>query len=178
MQNKLIDLTGFRKRNKLTQGDLASILNVSRAYIAQVEGGRTRLACDRIDHLLSKGDTYDTLALIPCFDRLQALALALYKKDKDDYLSKVARSIPMEENNTPFFGILGENEIELIRHGREPITDIIADRIIHAFPQVRKAWLTTGEGEMFDGTEQRLLAIERKQDEILDLLKEILLKKG
>jgi transcriptional regulator with XRE-family HTH domain len=177
---KLIDLAFFRKNNDMTQEDLASILNVSRAYISQVENGSNNLSDDKIDSLLEFNEQWNTKGLVPCFDRLVELGNSLFDTDHDHYCEAVELNpYYPKELFLPFKGVLPESTILLIRHGRYAISESIADTIVSVFPQVNKEWLTTGKGEMYvdptkknvEETKETLLTLEKRVSEELKLIK-------
>ena len=178
---KLINLVAFRKNNNFTQDDLARILNVSRAYISQVENGTNNLSDQKIDSLLEFDEQWATEGLVPCFDRLVKLGNSLYETDNDRYckLVKLNPYYP-QDLYTPLLGVLSESSILLIRHGRSAITDAVADTIVSAFPQVNKEWLTTGKGDMYvdptkknvEETKENLQSMNMQLSEKLDSIEE------
>lgn len=147
---KLIDLAYYRKVNGLTQLEVAVFLGVSRAYISQVEVGSNNISDERIDKLLfDNSDIWpDTYVLVPAFNRLQLLCTQLRTKYEDVYYKRVDTT-EYREVYLPLLGVLSEETILNIRHGRIPINEAIADVIIQVFPLVNQEWLTTGSGPMF-----------------------------
>ena len=154
---KLIDLALLRKVNHVPQKDIAAFLGVSRPYVSQVETGANNLSDENIDKLLFYFDLIpDSLVLVPCFHRLRSLVPVLQRKYEDVYYE----TVDTEGDNElflPLLGVLSEETILSIRHGRLGITDAIADIIIRYFPLVNKEWLTSGTGSiMRDDTMGRL----------------------
>lgn len=167
---KLIDLALWRKQNGLAQKDVADMLHVTRAYISQVETGTNSISDSRIDYLLFENDELFPCpyVLVPCFDRLMSLNIELKGKYELEYFSLVET----KDYKLPLLGILSEDVILNIRHGRIPITEAIADIIIRTFPLVNKEWLTTGKGNIFiDDTLDKLQHGFVTYQEILDNIK-------
>jgi transcriptional regulator with XRE-family HTH domain len=57
--NLLDELVTLRKRRGMTQQDLADAMNVSQAYISQIENGRTNMVSLLIDYALEVGARLD-----------------------------------------------------------------------------------------------------------------------
>ena len=189
---KLLDLARFRKDNGFTQDDLARILNITRAYISRIETGRANLSDKKIDDLVLHPEDWETSGLVPCFSRLMTLAYFLHENDSSFYY-KLQKPPSLDDdlwyniycNDLPFYGILREETILAIRHGKSEITDGIADAIVSAFPQVNRNWLLTGEGTMLkdetrqsvdnlkESLEEKFNRIEKKIDINTQLLESI-----
>ena len=181
---KLINLVAFRKNNNLTQDELARILNVTRAFISQVENGTNNLSDEKIDELffgpldLNEGVLLENAGLVPCYDRLRFLQGKLYDTNINEFLNKLHTD--RVDFALPFLGLLTENTILQIRHGRSAITDAVADTIVSAFPQVNKEWLTTGKGDMYvdptkknvEETKENLQSMNMQLSEKLDSIEE------
>ena len=54
------DLKQFRKANHLKQADLAEFLEVSRAFIAMVETGKTKMPSEKVSKILNNPYGWDT----------------------------------------------------------------------------------------------------------------------
>lgn len=176
---KLIDLAHFRKVNDLTQDDLAEILHVSRGYISQVETGVNNLSDEKIDYLLNYNESSIIDGFVPCFDRLRYLAYRLFESEREHFFKVVKGISPKTEEYPytlkPLLGVLPEETIAAIRHGRLSITDNVADTITQAFPRVNREWLIQGNGQMFsDNTEENLKSIKEELKEIKIMLTTIL----
>lgn len=59
----MIDLKEFRKRNKLTQVELAKYLGVLQGFVSQIESGNSKLPDDKLAMLLENPNGWDTSAL-------------------------------------------------------------------------------------------------------------------
>lgn len=59
----MIDLKGFRKRNKLTQIELAKYLGVLQGFVSQIESGNSKLPEDKLKMLLENPNGWDTTLL-------------------------------------------------------------------------------------------------------------------
>ena len=59
-----VNLKLFRKRNSLTQDDLAEFLGTTKGFISQVENGRSKLAQDKIRMLLENGKGWNLEGLV------------------------------------------------------------------------------------------------------------------
>lgn len=162
--NKLIDITGFRKKNGLKQSDLADFLGTTRGYISVVETKKEKLSAKNIDKIL---DRWGPSGLIPCYDRLSQLCFELAMHEIIDR-EHMDDDLPFEEE-------LSAPVVKGIKYGRISISDEIANKIIAAYPEVNKRWLVSGEGDMFeDDTEARLNTIEAKLDSVLEKLNYII----
>ena len=152
---KLVNLAAFRRDNGMTQADIAYALKVTRAYVSRVETGRANLSDKKIDFLLDFEEQWEIAGLVPCYTRLLNLAKYLQANDSSFY-DKLQKPPGLDDsywfeyyvNRYPFYGILREETIKAIRHGRSEITEETADAIIGAFPKVNRLWLLQGEGQM------------------------------
>lgn len=61
----MIDLKEFRKRNKITQVELAKYLDVLQGFISQIENGSAKLPDDKLNKLLGNDKGWDTSMLNP-----------------------------------------------------------------------------------------------------------------
>lgn len=59
----MIDLKEFRKRNKITQVELAKYLDVLQGFISQIENGVAKLPDDKLSKLLKNDKGWDTSML-------------------------------------------------------------------------------------------------------------------
>lgn len=59
----MIDLKEFRKRNKLTQVELAKYLGVLQGFVSQIESGASKLPEDKLKMLFENPNGWDTSVL-------------------------------------------------------------------------------------------------------------------
>lgn len=59
----MIDLKEFRKRNNLTQVELAKYLGVLQGFVSQIESGNSKLPEDKLKMLLENPNGWDTTLL-------------------------------------------------------------------------------------------------------------------
>lgn len=120
----------FRKKNGLKQAEIAKLLNVSAAYISQVEKGESNLSPDKLQKLLNIAtlQEWDASALLPEYTRIN-LVLDYFK----------SRGI-----NNP----LSDATIENMRTGEEGLSDLTVQSLCARCLELNKEWLLTGEGEM------------------------------
>lgn len=142
---QLIDIADFRKRNHITQTDLAQYLGISRSFINQVENGKVALPESRLRELLENSPRekeWDTYPLVPAYGRIMRLYHILLN---DDTTGSNRVFLGLETN--PFF--LEDDVIENIKFGRMGITEPIIQKIHEYFPYVNRYWLETGEGNPY-----------------------------
>ncbi len=147
----LIDLSGFRKRNNLSQAELAKAIGTSAAFISQVETGASKMPAEKLQTLerVAEEKHWSTRGLIPAWDRLWLLGKYIGDVDKDnreldeiyskDYPKLLNQTIPMEI-------------VDAIGMGQIGIDSALADFIIAACPKQykpNKNWLMSGEGDIF-----------------------------
>lgn len=182
----IVDLKGFRRRNKLSQDQVAAILGISRGFISQIESGKCKLSDEKIEALVksAKENLWDSDALFPAYERI----LKLDRYLKDNYLFY---NLCVE--TTDEVGLLLESSfipvmtlVEISR-GKTGISHSLADSICREWPKVSFNWLVSGEGDLErEGlTSEQIAAqdrkyiskqielIEKRLDYIESLLKEI-----
>lgn len=154
---KLIDLAAFRKKNRLTQQQVADFLGTSKAFISLVEKERSRLPNEKIQMLVGNSE-WNTDALVPAFTRFLLCWDEYNKKNniQDNYW-------PLEDENP--FGLPITCEVIGLYYGNFGIDDAIANAILAKVPEINREWLLTGEGKMFDSPhsgdyEKRIAALE------------------
>lgn len=171
--NEFVNLSAFRKDNKLTQYDIADYLSTSRGFISMVESGRSQLSEDKVRKLLNSGDdmNWTTDSLIPHLRRIQVLS---------EYLSCQLKDFTLigntENSDSPF--CLSYTEYESISLGHSPITEAIADRITYLYPQINREWLLNGKGPMIKQSSDQIYDSQTiiKKLEIIDQKLDSLLK--
>lgn len=166
MENKsLIEFTAFKKKNGLKQQDISDYLGVSRSYISMVECGSSKLSRDNINKLFAAGLTmgWDVDGLVPGYSRLLQ-ALNYMDEHMDDSGSVKPYNVP-------------DNILMKIKYGEMEIPSFVADGIISVCPEIRKAWLLFGDGEMTQqiGYEPTLneviIRLEKLEDSVLACLR-------
>lgn len=138
---KMIDMAVFRKKNHLSQQQVADFLGTSKSYVSRVECGRSSLSDENIHRLVTESD-WDTAPLIPNFERFSA-AWEEYNR-----INGINTTIwPLEDHNP--FG-LGDSIVAGLFYGTFGIDESIANSIISVIPTINRNWLLTGEGQMID----------------------------
>lgn len=166
---KLIDLATFRKKNRLTQQQVADFLGTSKAFISFVEKGSCRLPDEKIQMLVGKSE-WNTDTLVPAFTRF---LLCWDEYNKKSNIHK--KYWPLEDENP--FGLPINGEVIGLYYGNFGIDDAIANAILAKMPDINREWLLTGEGKMYDSPhsvdyENRIAALE----ESLEALKKTVAK--
>lgn len=190
MEQKPIDLRGFRLANNITQGELADYLGVTRGFISSIENGRANLPDKKLEYLYTmskKEKSWDTDKLMPYFTRIKKLIEYLNSNRSQDSLSK---GIELNKNEFPE-GTLGISleTYNRIRNGKSAITPTITEQLTKKIPDLSAEWLMTGEGDVFlkespssinnDEIRQELKAIRKEVTEMskaLELLYRIILE--
>ena len=128
-----LQLKEFRRKNNLTQTQVAEFLNVSKAFICTVEKGGVRLPDDKIDAILFDSDRFgwDTSPLVPAYHRLLIAASTI--------------------KTNPGLGKDGSNPFELapstivnIRHAKQGITTTMVDSICASYCDIDRNYLLQG----------------------------------
>lgn len=170
MEQKPIDLRGFRLANNITQGELADYLGVTRGFISSIENGRANLPDKKLEYLytMSKKDkSWDTDKIMPYYTRIKKLVEFLNSNRSQDNLSKGG-----EFNKVEFpEGTLGISleTYNKIRKGKSVITPTITEQLTKKIPGVNAEWLMTGEGDVF----LKEIPSSTNNDEIRQELQEI-----
>ena len=137
----LIDLSGFRKRNSLSQAELGKAIGTSAAFISQVETETSKMPVEKIKTILAiapeKGWCTDDL--VPASARLDFLYefVKSYYENNNDYVNPIDIAVPADLR-------------ESIRLGQTGIDSGLADRILAAWPREpypSKQWLMNEEGD-------------------------------
>lgn len=128
MNNLLIDVKTFRKRNGLKQKDLAKILGVSASYICQVEKGSCNMSQDMIERLIKTENQFNTNGLVPAYDRL----LFALEEGKRTY--------------GPQYNLPNFDTIENVKKGRIGISQEWAIIITNKIRTINPEWLINGTG--------------------------------
>lgn len=133
-----VNLKAFRIKNNLSQQDIATLLEVSRPFISNVENGNNKLTEEKIDKLLliSASQHWDASDLVPAYTRLCFVAQNLPTPSTIQY------------DGTNPFG-LDKRSIILIRHGRIGIDSLTAAAVKKIDPSVNIKWLISGDGHSF-----------------------------
>lgn len=120
----------FREKNGLKQATIAELLNVSPAFISQVEKGDSNFSADKLEKLLNIAilQGWDVSALLPEYTRVSLVL---------DYFASRGISNP-----------LSEMTIDNMRTGEEGLTDLTVQSLCAKCLELNKEWLLTGEGEM------------------------------
>ena len=183
-KKSLIQLAEYRRRNGLTQSDVAKIFDTSASYVSLVETGNAKLSTKSLDRFWASDAV--KVGLVPAYDRLVQLATALMDRGK-------CKSTPAYPDNDtsgryePFENVLSRKVVLNIKYGIVGITYTIVNELqVYYDADISKDWVISGGGEMFidntkevllDGMTQlyqnldkRLRAIEATQDRILKLL--------
>lgn len=166
---ELIDLKVFRKKNRLSQGDIASFLGTSRGYISMVEKGKSKLSDEKIQRLFAESP-WDTKDLVPHYDRF----LAAWDAYNVQTGAASQNYWPLEDINP--FG-LSLAEVQMLFYGEGGIDDGIAARILEKLPTISLRWLQSGEGRMFvnekPDNDERILKLERELSSLKKKIKQI-----
>lgn len=150
MEQRPIDLRGFRLANNITQGELADYLGVTRGFISSIENGRANLPDKKLEYLYTmskKEKSWDIDRLMPDSTRLRELAGSLLERE----LHK--RNNPKREEYTAVFpndylGISQETYDRIIK-GKSSLTPTVIQQLIKKIPDLNAEWLMTGEGDVF-----------------------------
>jgi transcriptional regulator with XRE-family HTH domain len=178
MEQRPIDLRGFRLANNITQGELADYLGVTRGFISSIENGRANLPDKKLEYLYTmskKERSWDTDRLMPDSTRLLELSESVWNKQRPksqetyeqrpgskyvivdcdtllDGLSSETANPNKEERMKKFpddyLGISRETYDKIIK-GKSPLTPTIIEQITQKLPNLNRKWLITGEGDIF-----------------------------
>lgn len=143
MKKSYLDLAAFRKANSINQTELAELLGVSRSFISLIETGVNKLPTEKYHRLmeLAREREWRTEELCPCLTRIKGLDRALLAKG----ISRGGK-YPLG---------LSPSIYNSISCGRIGIDDELANEIVldsryaSRGININRAWLISGEGEMF-----------------------------
>lgn len=161
-QKSFVDLTAYRQKNGLLQKDIAIYLNVTRGYISMVEKGSSKLSNENINKLIDAQKTqgWEWEPLFPQYSRLCKTFEYIKQKnyDKEDFNPE---------------DLIPKKTFLQIKNGKGEITEIVANIICQAYPEINKSWLLTGEGKFLIKPQQGLSKIELLEKQVLQLRKDI-----
>jgi transcriptional regulator with XRE-family HTH domain len=149
---KLIDITNYRKKNHLKQSQLGFFFDTSASYVSLVETGNSKLSRRSLESFWNNKEIKDHTGLVPCYDRLVQLALALAKKGFYDQAKVLEYKFDSEVyyNYEPFEEYFKREIILSIKYGVTGISDDFAEKLKASFtPKINKDWLIYGKGDMF-----------------------------
>ena len=167
-----INLLAFRKKNRLTQQQVADFIGTTKAFISQVETGVSKLPDKKLKTLYFS--PWDSNDLIPHFTRLIKAWREYNKRNGRETVDLY----PLEESD-PFN--LGSTTIYCLFYGNAGIDDEIANAIISVMPDISREWLLQGTGEMIatqitTGEVERIALLEervRALEETVNRLKKV-----
>ena len=184
MEQRPIDLRGFRLANNITQGELADYLGVTRGFISSIENGRANLPDKKLEYLYTmskKEKSWDTDKIMPYYTRIKKLVEFYNSNRSQDNLSKGG-----EFNKVEFpEGTLGISleTYNKIRKGKSVITPTITEQLTKKIPGLNAEWLMTGEGDPFlkeipnslsnDEIHQELQALRSEVRELKEALQQL-----
>ncbi len=175
--SNLVDLRGFRIKNRIKQAELAEFLGTSAAFISLIETGQNKLPEDKIRKILREGamqKPWYVECLIPAYARIMHL---------HNYLKENFSLRYLPPKNSPLY--LNEKIASSIMLGKIDISDDIATAIVDKlkpFVQINKQWLITGEGEMIipsndeisnTDLKKRIKILEQKYESLLSRIKRL-----
>lgn len=168
--SKYIDLKSFRKRNRLTQGAIATFLGTSKGYISLVENGKSDIADENLRNLYLE-EKWDSRSLIPYWTRFLD-AWEVYNTMKGE--KSPGTFWPLEDENPFGFSTI---EVEMLFEGISDFDESMVRRIIEKIPNINPRWLTHGESPMLLRKEsyegQTILKLEGEIEQLKDRLKKI-----
>lgn len=156
---RLINLEAFRKKNHLSQKDVAEFLKTSPAFISLVENGRSKLSDEKLHDLMMSD--WDTSDLVPAYNRVTE-AWKEYNQARG-----ITEFWPLEDKDP--FG-LGEATMSGLFYGFFGVDNKMADSILSAVPNISREWLLYGEGSRYLNQESSL---EARVDELERLVKDL-----
>lgn len=188
MKNKFINLAEFRRRNGLSQAELAKEIESSVSYISMVETGNSKMSIEKMRLLWEKGvKKYFMEPLVPAYHRLQLFYDTIINNDE------FIQQKEINKFKDAYATVIPQELDEQIKFGQQGIEPHLADSLIAIAPigcKPRKEWLIQGEGAMFSTTSynkdewkdetivltEMLHKINERLDSIQEMI-EILIKK-
>lgn len=168
----LINLAAFRKKNRITQQQVADFIGTSKVFVSSIEKGSCRLPDQKLNHLYFDSG-WDPSDLNPHFQRVLK---SWIEYNKENGINK--KVAPLDDPIDPFN--LAENAMYCLFYGYIGIDDEIANAITRVMPGISREWLLTGKGEMFSSCsikdEERIAALEervRKLEATVNRLKDV-----
>lgn len=146
MQQDYLFLEAFRKKNKITQQDLADFLGVSRGFVSLVESGKSKLPEDKIDMIMREGrldQKWDVSTLNPLYYRLYELA-----EDFSNRQDPRPQIVFDWETGQSLFPITPLAMLD-IKHGKEGFSYELMHKVRFVTPYVNYHWLKFGAGSMY-----------------------------
>lgn len=170
--DSFINLVAFRKKNRLTQQQVADFIGTSMAFVSLVEKGSSKLPDDKLNKLYLES-TWDTSDLVPHFERLLKVWREYNKRN-----GKPSDFSPLEDED-PFN--LGSQTVYYLFYGKSGIDNEMANDITRVMPDISRDWLLNGTGEMFAApssviNEERIALLEervRALEETVNRLKDV-----
>ena len=184
MEQRPIDLRGFRLANNITQGELADYLGVTRGFISSIENGRANLPDKKFEYLYTmskKEKSWDTDVLLPYYSRLKELT---------NLLPSIKSSEKYENGRKCFTYVFPKDTLGIsqetynkISKGKLAFTRTIVEQLTQKNPNINSRWLMTGEGDPFlkeipnslsnDEIHQELQALRSEVKELKEALQQL-----
>ncbi len=184
MEQRPIDLRGFRLANNITQGELADYLGVTRGFISSIENGRANLPDKKLEYLYTmskKEKSWDTDVLLPYYSRLKELTNLLPSIESSEKYENGRKYITYVFPKDTL-GISQET-YNKISKGKLAFTRTIVEQLTQKNPNINSRWLMTGEGEPFlkeipnslsnDEIHQELQALRSEVKELKEALQQL-----
>lgn len=188
MEQRPIDLRGFRLANNITQGELADYLGVTRGFISSIENGRANLPDKKLEYIFTmskKEKSWNTDELMPYYTRLKELDMYMRSRRLHENLSRISK-YNKDESEVEFpEGLLGISleTYNRISKGKSSFTPTIIEQLTQKIPDLNTRWLLTGEGEPFlkeipnslsnDEIHQELQALRSELKEVKEALQQL-----